>query len=104
MGTEIHPQILVIQEISSVLIHGRDVVTMLEKVLEIIDREMGMRRGTFSLRYGDTLRIEASHGLTPAEKKKGFYNLAGSDLHSLRNLDFWNARASLSDITTTNQQ
>jgi len=75
MKTQVHPQILVIQKISSVLIHGRDVELMLEKVLEIIDREMGMRRGTFSLRYGDTLRIEASHGLTPAEKKKGFYNL-----------------------------
>ena len=75
MGRKVHPQILVIQKISSVLIHGRDVGTMLEKVLEIIDREMGMRRGTFSLRYGDTLRIEASHGLTAAEKKKGFYNL-----------------------------
>ena len=69
MKTQVHPQILVIQKISSVLIHGRDVETMLEKVLEIIDSEMGMRRGTFSLRYGDTLQIEASHGLTDAEKK-----------------------------------
>ena len=75
MNGEIHPQILVMQKICSVLIHGRDVGTMLEKVLEIIDRDMGMRRGTFSLRYGDTLRIEASHGLTEAEKKKGFYYL-----------------------------
>ena len=44
MKTQVHPQILVIQKISSVLIHGRDVETMLEKVLEIIDSEMGMRR------------------------------------------------------------
>ena len=75
MNTNVHPQILVIQKISSVLIHGRDVVAMLEKVLEIIDSDLGMRRGTFSLRYGDTLRIEASHGLTGAEKEKGFYYL-----------------------------
>ncbi|MBQ6352881.1 MAG: sigma 54-interacting transcriptional regulator [Lentisphaeria bacterium] len=75
METKVHPQILVIQKISSVLIHGRDVGAMLEQVLEIIDRELGMRRGTFSLRYGDTLRIEASHGLTASEKQKGFYNL-----------------------------
>ena len=75
MKSQVHPQLLVIQKISSVLIHGRDVETMLEKVLEIIDSEMGMRRGTFSLRYGDTLQIEASHGLTEAEKKKGFYYL-----------------------------
>ena len=71
MKTHVHPQILVIQKISSVLIHGRDVQTMLEKVLEIIDSEMGMHRGAFILRYGDTLRIETSHGLTDAAKKRG---------------------------------
>jgi len=75
MSGRVHPQILVIRKISSVLTHERDVEVMLEKVLEIIDREMGMRRGTFSLRYGDTLRIEASHGLSAAEKEKGFYYL-----------------------------
>ena len=75
MKTHVHPQILVIQKISSVLIHGRNVETMLEKVLEIIDDEMGMRRGAFILRYGDTLRIETSHGLTDAAKKKGSYHL-----------------------------
>ena len=63
------------QKISSVLIHGRDVEAMLEKVLEIIDSDLGMHRGTFSLRYGDTLRIEASHGLSKEEKSKGFYLL-----------------------------
>ena len=75
MNTQVHPQILVIQKISSVLIHGRDVEAMLEKVLEIIDSEMGMRRGAFVLRYGDTLRIEASHGLTDSAKLKGLYHL-----------------------------
>ena len=75
MSENVHPQILVIQKISAVLTHERDVEAMLEKVLEIIDREMGMHRGTFSFRYGDTLRIEASHGLSDAEKKKGFYYL-----------------------------
>ena len=75
MSTQVHPQILVIQKISSALIHGRDVEAMLEKVLEIIDSEMGMRRGAFVLRYGNTLRIEASHGLTDSAKLKGLYHL-----------------------------
>ena len=75
MKQQVHPQILVIQKISAVLIHGRDVETMLEKVLEIIDSEMGMRRGAFVLRYGDTLQIETSHGLTEAARKKGMYHL-----------------------------
>ena len=30
--------------------------------------------------------------------KKNFYNYAGSDLHSLRNLEFWNAKVNLSNI------
>ncbi|MBQ9337667.1 MAG: sigma 54-interacting transcriptional regulator [Lentisphaeria bacterium] len=75
MKQQVHPQILVIQKISAVLIHGRDVETMLEKVLEIIDSEMGMRRGAFVLRYGNTLRIETSPGLTEAARKKGLYHL-----------------------------
>ena len=37
MKQPVHPQILVIQKISAVLIHGRYVEPMLEKVLEIID-------------------------------------------------------------------
>lgn len=30
--------------------------------------------------------------------KRHYYNIAGSDLHSLRNLDFWNAKVNLSNI------
>lgn len=68
-------QIQVIQEISSAIIHERDVRTLLEKVLDIIDRKMGMLRGTFALLYGDTLRIAASRGLDEAEKQLGHYKL-----------------------------
>ena len=75
MQKAIPPQILVVQKISSALIHERDVETMLQEVLSIIDDELRMHRGTFALLYGDTLKIEVSHGLSDSEKKLGFYHL-----------------------------
>lgn len=68
-------QIQVIQEISSAIIHGHDVESLLDRVLDIIDRKMGMLRGTFALLYGDTLHIAASRGLDDAEKQLGHYKL-----------------------------
>ena len=75
MKHTINPQILIVQKISSLLIKERDVEAMLQKVLAIIDSDMGMHRGTFALLYGDTLRIEVSHGLAESEKAKGIYHL-----------------------------
>lgn len=69
-------ELSVIQEISSAIIgEKRDVKTLLEKVLNILDRKMGMLRGTIALLYGNTLAIEASHGLDEAEKKLGHYRI-----------------------------
>jgi Nif-specific regulatory protein len=68
-------QIQVIQEISSAIIHEHDVKALLDKVLDIIDRKMGMLRGTFALLYGDTLCISASKGLDEAEQQLGHYKL-----------------------------
>jgi len=63
------PQLAVIKKISSIITHERNVETMLEKVLELIESEMGMIRGTFALLDGDTLHVEVSCGLTEEEKK-----------------------------------
>ena len=43
--------------------------------------------------YGEEAQKKANWLL-----KKGFYDIAGSDLHSLRNLDFWNTKINLSYI------
>lgn len=75
MKTSVNPQLLVMQKVSSVITHERDVEAMLEKVLEILEEDMGMIRGTFALLYGDTLRVQVSRGLTDAEKKLGFYHV-----------------------------
>lgn len=71
----ITPQILVIQKISSVLIHERDVETMLGRVLSIIECDMHMLRGTFALLYGDTLRIEVSQGMDEKTRQRGQYRI-----------------------------
>ena len=75
MRTVVIPQILVIQKISSVLIHERDVESMLGKVLSIIESDMHMLRGTFALLYGDTLRIEVSQGMDEKTRQLGQYRL-----------------------------
>ena len=75
MNAVITPQILVIQKISSVLIHERDVETMLGKVLSIIECDMHMLRGTFALLYGDTLRIEVSQGMDEKTRQRGQYRI-----------------------------
>lgn len=75
MNAVITPQILVIQKISSVLIHERDVETMLGRVLSIIECDMHMLRGTFALLYGDTLRIEVSQGMDEKTRQRGQYRI-----------------------------
>lgn len=71
----ISPQLKVIQKISTIITHERNVESMLEKVLEIIESEMGMIRGTFALLDGNTLHVEVSRGLTESEKKLGLYHI-----------------------------
>ena len=75
MSQTIAPEISVIQKISEVIIHERNVEKLLKNVLGILDSEMGMLRGTFTLLYGDTLKIEASHGLGENEKQLGQYRV-----------------------------
>ena len=75
MPSPIGPEISVIQKISVAIIHERNVEKLLENVLDILEKELGMLRGTFALLFGDTLKIEASRGLDEAEKQRGFYRM-----------------------------
>lgn len=70
-----HSDISVLREISSAVVHERDVKGLLDKVLDILNRQMGMSRGTFTLRHGEVFVISASHGLDEAAKKRGRYHL-----------------------------
>ena len=75
MKSPIAPEIAVVQKISAAIIHERDVEKLLRNILDILDTEMGMLRGTFALLFGDTLKIEASHGLEESEKRLGHYRV-----------------------------
>ena len=67
----------ILYKISHAMAHRRDISALLQEVFDILEREMGMSRGTLTLRYPDTdvFVIEASVGLTPEEKKRGQYRL-----------------------------
>lgn len=75
MNSKIGQEITVLQEISSAIVHERDVEALLNKILDVLNRRMGMLRGTFTLLHGDTLTIEASQGLDEAEMRLGRYRL-----------------------------
>ncbi len=68
-------ELTVLNQISKVLIHQQEVVAILQEALDILYREMGLLRGTVTLRHGDELRIVASHGLSAEERERGHYFL-----------------------------
>ena len=75
MKQPIGPEISVIQKISTAIIHERNVEKLLDNVLSILDTEMGMLNGTFTLLFGNVLKIEASHGLDEKKKQLGQYQV-----------------------------
>ena len=69
-------EIEVLKEITSAVVRERNVRLLLEQVLEILERRMGMIRGTFCLLEGDELRIEATtKALNAEERANGHYRL-----------------------------
>ncbi len=69
-------EIAVLQEITCVVVRERDVRRLLDEVIEILERRMGMLRGTFALLEGDELRIESSAWkLNSEERVLGRYHI-----------------------------
>ena len=68
-------EVAVLNSISKTVIHERNISNLLKTVLDILHREMGLLRGTFTLMHGDTLFIEASNGLTEEEMRRGTYKV-----------------------------
>ncbi len=66
-------EIAVLNQISHTIVHEHNVSELLRKVLNILHHEMGLLRGTITMRHGDTLLIEASNGLTGDEINRGKY-------------------------------
>ena len=59
----------VLNQISRTLIRQHDVDAMLQEVLDILNREMGLLRGTVTLKRGNELRI-AANGIPPSPMDK----------------------------------
>ncbi|MDA1044257.1 MAG: sigma 54-interacting transcriptional regulator, partial [Verrucomicrobia bacterium] len=66
-----------LHRISSALTQQHDISSLLDEVLEIMESEMELSRGTLTLRKldSDVFSIEASRGLTEEERKLGQYKL-----------------------------
>ncbi len=72
----ISKEISILQEVTSVVVRERNVRRLLEEVIEVLERNLGMMRGTFALLEGDELRIEAStHSLNAEERALGRYHI-----------------------------
>lgn len=65
----------VLFQISKAVAQRKEVSALISQTLEILDREMGLVRGTITLRDGDYLFIEASHGLDDESIRKGVYKM-----------------------------
>ncbi len=76
MDAKVSAEIEVLQEITAAVVRERNVRLLLGQVLDILERRMGMLRGTFALLEGDELRIEAStKSLNAEERANGHYRL-----------------------------
>ena len=76
MPKKLSIEIKILQEISNVLVWENDPQVLLDKVIEILERELGMLRGTFTLIEGSELRIAASaKELNAEEKALGRYGI-----------------------------
>jgi Nif-specific regulatory protein len=68
-------QLQVLSHISRALVHSRDVSALMREVLDVITHDLGVERGTLTLRHGDVLVIEAASGLNDVEMKRGQYRI-----------------------------
>ena len=68
-------EIAILHQISRAVLHEHDVSLLLKNVLDAMYREIGFKRGTFTLLRDDVLYIEASQGLTEEEIRRGKYHL-----------------------------
>ena len=59
----------------SVLKSKKDVSSLLKDVLNVLQQDMGLERGTLTLKRDNQLIIEASKGLSDKEKKRGLYSI-----------------------------
>ena len=74
-GRKVNREIEVLNQISHVIVRQKNISLLLKEVLDIFYREIGLQRGTVTLRRGKAMYIEASHGLSEPEMKRGKYDI-----------------------------
>ncbi len=65
----------VIREVAHAVLSERNVGALLDNILDILNRKLGMLRCTFTMRHGEEFRIEANEGLDEREKRRGHYRI-----------------------------
>lgn len=65
----------VLHKISRALVQRKNVSELIAETLEILSEEMGLARGTITLREDGHLFIEASHGMDDESMKRGVYKI-----------------------------
>ena len=65
----------VLHKISRAVVQRKNVSELIAETLEILNKEMGLLRGTITLRDGEYLFIEASHGMDNESIKRGVYKI-----------------------------
>ncbi|HBO98905.1 MAG TPA: sigma-54-dependent Fis family transcriptional regulator [Verrucomicrobia bacterium] len=76
MSEKVPSEIAVLQEITTAVVRERNVRKLFDQVLDILERDMGMIRGTIALLEGDELRIESSsRALNAEERSLGRYRV-----------------------------
>ena len=67
----------ILYRISQAMAHQHGIADLLDNVLDILENEMGLSRGTLTLRRADSdiFEIEASRGLSAKERQRGSYKL-----------------------------
>jgi len=70
-------ELAILYRISQALAHQHDIPALLNEVLDIMETDMGLSRGTLTLRRpdSDVFVIEASRGLSSAEHRRGQYKI-----------------------------
>ncbi len=70
-------ELQVLYRISQAMTHQHDIRALFDEVLDIMDNQMGLSRGTLTLRHpdSDVFAIQASRGLSESEHRRGRYRL-----------------------------
>jgi len=67
----------ILYQISQAMSHQHGITDLLDTVLDILENELGLSRGTLTMRRADSdiFDIEASRGLSERERRRGSYKL-----------------------------